>query len=286
MKKKTHQGKGIFSRALSTTTTHAHHPISLLGKLLKSIKGDHTIVALINFYGTEPNKSKCSQMRPADGILPAYALMHAINRVNNMSEIRSKFKLGLRMYDVCDEEMLQETVLKMLWVSNITSVIGPTSPDDVSIIGVTMNLYQIPVINFNPVPLDIDYRPHFKTLYWIAPRIRYLAHALMDFVVHMKWDFIGLIHQNNKYGWGANQVLKKYAEKEHICFANTVQVNTDATRMEITSSLMKFSTHKQLSIIVLILEETELMRFLLSLEDLPREFSNRLQFLSLSKWGH
>ena len=149
-----------------------------------------------------------------------------------------------------------------------------------------MNLFLIPVLNFNEVPLDIDYRQRFDTLYWLSPYISYLAHALIRFVSDMQWNYIGLIYQNNKYGWTANEELKTMAKNHSICFSNMLKINSGSKSDGIIQTLLfEFLPITRAKVVVLALEEVELIELLEALKKMPEEAYSEIQFLSLSRWG-
>ena len=163
---------------------------------------------------------------------------------------------------------------------------GTNNADHFTLLGVTMNLYLRPVWSLNEIPLDIDRRPRFTNLFWIAPQIAYTAHALIDFVQHMGWDYIGLVHQNNIYGWNVNEQLKTMAQNHSVCFSNTVKINTGTKAFIIQQLMTEFLiTTKRSPVIVLALEEVELLEFLQAMKMLPEHLTKDVQLLSMTKWG-
>jgi len=247
---------------------------------------DYNIVGLVHYYGTVPNQPKCSQVRPADGILPKAALIYAVSRVNRLRQIASRLKLGLRIFDICDEKEIQFTVIKIIFTPKLVGVIGTSHPNDVTVLGVSMNLFLTPVLNFNEVPLDIDYRQRFDTFYWLSPYISYLTHALIEFASDMRWNYIGLIYQKSKYGWTVNEELKTMAKNHSICFSNTLKIDSGWKSDDIVHTLLfEFLPITRAKVVVLALEEVELIELLEALKKMPEEAYSEIQFLSLSRWG-
>lgn len=163
---------------------------------------------------------------------------------------------------------------------------GTNNADHFTLLGVTMNLYLRPVWSLNEIPLDIDRRPRFTNLFWIAPQIAYTAHALIDFVQHMDWDYIGLVQQNNIYGWHVDEQLKTMARNHSVCFSNTIRINTGTKAIIIQQLMTEFLiTTKQSPVIVLALEEVELLEFLEAMKRLPEYLTKDVQLLSMTKWG-
>lgn len=251
------------------------------------MKGDITLIGLLNYRGTLPDKPKCSVIRPSDGLLLAVAMKNAVERVNRDTNILPNIKIGLKIFDVCEQGQLQDIVLKMLWTSNISGVIGPTNCEDTSTVGVVMSIYHIPMITFNEIPLRIDYKKFFEIQYWAVPTIVHSVHALMDFIVHMNWNFVGLYFQNNEYGYAVRRTIHLHSHVSPICSSNVVIKDVGTSEREYSLSFFQhfIMEDQRAKVIVLLLEEAEIAKFLRGLRLLHKDTVKQYIFLSLSTWG-
>ena len=242
---------------------------------------------MVYYYGSIPGHPHCSQVRPVDGLLPVMSLIKAIHTMNNSPQVkRNKFKLGIYIWDVCDKEKFQETVIKFFLKTKFFGVIGTNNADDFTLLGVAMNLYFKPVLSLNEVPLDIDSHPRFKNLFWIAPEISYMAHAVIDFASHMNWDYIGLIHQNNMFGWRFDAQLKSIARNHSVCFSKTLKIDSGTEAFVFNQLIMEFIiTIQQSPVVIIALQEPELLQLLQALKLLPRPLTSNLQLVALTTWG-
>ena len=255
--------------------------------MLYAEKGNFTIIGLVYYYGSSPGHPPCSQVRPVDGLLPVMSLKHAIHTMNSSPQVKAnQFKLGLYIWDVCDKERFQETVVKFFLKTKFFGVIGTNNADDFTLLGVAMNLYFKPVWSLNEVPLDIDSHPRFKNLFWIAPEILHMAHAVIDFASRMDWDYIGLIHQNNMFGWRFDAQLKLIARNHSVCFSKTLKIDSGTEPIVLNQLIMEFIiTTQQSPVIIVALQEPELLHLLQALKLLPKPLTNNLQLVALTTWG-
>ncbi|XP_021044550.1 vomeronasal type-2 receptor 116-like, partial [Mus pahari] len=166
----------------------------------------------------------------------ALALAFSMDEVNRNSDLLPNMSLVLKYPMGGCKEMSQLYNIFELYVQNNNSlpnyvcneettcavlITGPqwqTSVNLLAYLGIYLcpKVLQIAYGNFHPILNDHEQFPY---LYQMAPKDTSLALAMVAFMCHFSWNWVGLVISDNDKGTSFLSYLRRQMEKNKVCFA-------------------------------------------------------------------
>ncbi|NP_001098036.1 vomeronasal 2, receptor 104 precursor [Mus musculus] len=162
------------------------------------------------------------------------ALLFAIEEINRNPNILPNISLG---FDFYNNEYTERNILRFTcrWLTahvkramipnytckrrNVIAALTGSSWITSAQIGTLLQLFKFPQITFGPYEPTLSDDGQYSSLYQMAPKDTSLSLAIVSFMVHFSWSWIGLIIPDNHKG---NKILSEFREemeRNKICIA-------------------------------------------------------------------
>ncbi|XP_028638141.1 vomeronasal type-2 receptor 116-like [Grammomys surdaster] len=158
----------------------------------------------------------------------ALALAFSIYEINRNPDLLPNISLIFEFSkDTCNwESQLNSVIRKSLKIRNILPnyMCKEFNKCPMAVTGLNLEILQVTYGPFHPVLNDNEKFPH---LYQMSSDDRALALALVSFIIHFSWNWVGLAISDNDQGIQFLSYLGREMEKSTVCFAfvNMIPVN-------------------------------------------------------------
>uniref|UniRef100_A0A8C2VFW5 Vomeronasal type-2 receptor 116-like n=1 Tax=Chinchilla lanigera TaxID=34839 RepID=A0A8C2VFW5_CHILA len=172
------------------------------------------------------------------------ALVFAIEEINKNSHLLSNVTLGFDLYNILYDQ--QETLKNSLsWLTGLdktipnytckresksVAVLTGTKWETSAHIGTLLELYRFPQFTFGPFYPTLSNNVQLPSVYQMAPKDTYLAHAMVTLMLHFSWNWVGLIISEDDKGIQFRSDLRGEMERSSICIAFVNMIPVSASK--------------------------------------------------------
>ena len=228
---------------------------------------DLVIGGLVSIYGN--NHGKCNA--EVDGHLHVgnenlEALLYAIDTVNSDPNLLPNLTLGYDIRDTCGSEKvgLDEAIdiiysngrieiescsCELYQKNNLTfntpvvAVIGTSfSSVTLSVAGL-FHLFKMPQVSFSSTSPLLSNRELYPYFFRTIPPDDYQVQAMIDLILHFKWDHVSTLYSTDRYGQPAINAFHKLAYLNKICLDMILSVDQFSNYGSIANQLYNSSAN-------------------------------------------
>nr|BBF45503.1 taste receptor type 1 member 2 [Trachypithecus cristatus] len=180
------------------------------------------------------------------------AMRFAVEEINNDSSLLPDVLLGYEMVDVCYISNNVQPVLYFLaqdndllpiqedysnYMPRVVAVIGPDNSDAVMTVANFLSLFLLPQITYNAISDELRNKVRFPALLRTTPSADHHIEAMVQLMLHFRWNWIIVLVSSDTYGRDNGQLLGNRLARGDICIAfqetlPTVQPNQNMTSEE------------------------------------------------------
>ncbi|KAL4662537.1 hypothetical protein H8957_014632 [Semnopithecus entellus] len=180
------------------------------------------------------------------------AMRFAVEEINNDSSLLPDVLLGYEMVDVCYISNNVQPVLYFLaqdndllpiqedysnYMPRVVAVIGPDNSDAVMTVANFLSLFLLPQITYSANSDELRNKVRFPALLRTTPSADHHIEAMVQLMLHFRWNWIIVLVSSDTYGRDNGQLLGNRLARGDICIAfqetlPTVQPNQNMTSEE------------------------------------------------------
>ncbi|XP_068173687.1 extracellular calcium-sensing receptor-like [Antennarius striatus] len=214
-----------------------------------------------------------------------YAMVFAIEEINNSTALLPDVKLGYHIHDSCAlPSWAMQAVLSVVGGDSDPSVplvIGGSSSVAAKILCRILGPLSVPLMSYTASCPCLSDRRQFPTFFRTMPSDIYQAKAIAHIAIRYNWTWIGAVIANNDYGHVAVKIFQEETQGKGVClaFVETLQ------RENIVSDARRAALKIQASsarVILIFSWYTDVRELFLHLENL--NVTDR-QFLASEAWS-
>ncbi|XP_047248708.1 extracellular calcium-sensing receptor [Girardinichthys multiradiatus] len=273
-------------------------------------EGDVIIGGLFNIHYVPPTRdyrfTQQPDNKPCTGLqsLPMqyiYAMMFALEEINNSSTLLPGVKLGHHIHDSCSLPAwaLQAALSlvgghmpscnsaakyeeeKGIGASKVPLIIGGCNSVTAQIVSRLLVPLSLPLVSYTASTPSLSDKQQFPNFFRTMASDVYQARAIAQLAIKFKWTWVGAVVANNDYGLMVLKVFQEGIQRAGVClaFVETLQrenIVSDARRAALA---IQASTAK---VILIVTWYTDVMELFLQLEKL--NVTDR-QFLASEAWS-
>nr|A3QP08.1 RecName: Full=Taste receptor type 1 member 2; AltName: Full=Sweet taste receptor T1R2; Flags: Precursor [Saimiri sciureus]ABD37685.1 G-protein coupled receptor [Saimiri sciureus] len=175
------------------------------------------------------------------------AMRFAVEEINNDSSLLPDVRLGYEMVDVCYVSNNVQPVLYFLaqednllpiqedysnYVPRVVAVIGPENSESVTTVANFLSLFLLPQITYSAISDQLRDKQRFPALLRTTPSAKHHIEAMVQLMLHFRWNWISVLVSSDTYGRDNGQLLGDRLAGGDICIAfqetlPTLQPNQD-----------------------------------------------------------
>ncbi|KAL0603271.1 Taste receptor type 1 member 2, partial [Plecturocebus cupreus] len=162
------------------------------------------------------------------------AMRFAVEEINNDSTLLPDVLLGYEMVDVCYISNNVQPVLYFLaqkdnllpiqedysnYVPRVVAVIGPDNSESVTTVANFLSLFLLPQITYSAISDQLQDKWRFPALLRTMPSAKHHIEAMVQLMLHFRWNWISVLVSSDTYGRDNGQLLGDRLAGSDICIA-------------------------------------------------------------------
>nr|AEX66100.1 G-protein coupled receptor [Procyon lotor] len=162
------------------------------------------------------------------------AMRFAVEEINNHSGLLPGVLLGYEMVDVCYVSNNVQPVLYFLaqedyflpiqedysyYVPRVVAVIGPDNSESTITVAHFLSLFLLPQITYSAISDELRDKQHFPALLRTVPGADHQIEAMVQLMLHFRWNWIILLVSSDDYGRYNSQLFNERLATRDICIA-------------------------------------------------------------------
>ncbi|XP_033122460.1 metabotropic glutamate receptor-like [Anneissia japonica] len=234
-------------------------------------KGDVVLGGLFSFY--QEIDGNCSTLNDLHGAVGRIeAMIYAIEKINNNTNILPNLTLGYSIYDDCGQESFGlASSLHLLGLERTSCCPGSTqynmekcdTPPILGVIGpeytkVTIatnhlfSFYQVPHISASASSDELSDSNRFPFFSRLVPSDSFQIGAMIDIIEHFKWKYVSAVYSNEDYGeHGINELIDRSHTNDKFCLGAIVGISESATNVEIDRAIRQIEKQSHVEVLIL-----------------------------------
>ena len=220
---------------------------------------DLILGGLFPVHSTIPGSSggQCTDAAREQGIETVEAMLYAIDAINSDPDLLPNITLGYDIRDTCQSEKIgfDESIDMVLanhsechlgtsdkLLPAVMAVIGPLQSDVSIPIASFFRVLQMPQISYASSSSTLNNRVTYSYFFRTKLSTNSLVEAIVDIIVHYKWDLVSVIFSHNQFGESLFSHFRQLAKEGEICldFIQPIYKNfTQPEYLKTVKELMK-----------------------------------------------
>ncbi|XP_033114631.1 metabotropic glutamate receptor 2-like [Anneissia japonica] len=204
--------------------------------------GDVILGGLFPIHEKGSNGAPCGKVNVDRGIQRAQAMLYAVKKINNDSNLLNGLRLGAEIRDTCSldiyalEQSLQfvRSSLSSEEFSNcpcdhdgssifgdqvLFGVIGGSYSTVTSQVANLLRLFKLPQISYASTSAQLSDKTRFDYFARTVPPDTLQAKAMVDIVAAFQWDYVSTVASEGQYGEPGIDQFEREARAKNICIA-------------------------------------------------------------------
>lgn len=240
-------------------------------------KGNVTLGGLFFLHYKGVNNEDCGDFN-APGLGHAQAMIYAVEKINNDSNLLPNITLGYDIHDYCESASLavniayhfvkgtdshfacsQHPRLSILannktmkyHSSPIVSLIGPADSGSSVLVGSLLKVAGIPAVSYAATSEELS-SPFYKHFYRTVPSDKQQASAMADLFEYFDWSYVGAVVVDDSYGrYGLSALEEESFSRKQFCIALSEYIPRLNYMNKIEIIVSKLKRHTNVKVVVL-----------------------------------
>ena len=212
------------------------------------------------------SENQCGEL-DVGGLNRVFAMMFAIEKINNDSKLLPNISIGYDIRDYCEislkaTRISYDLIKEKLFDTNMTqgklgnkSITALIGPDDSSTAVVIAGLLQaLNISAISPTATSPELSAHtYQYLYRAAPSDAFKGKAIADLIEYFKWSYVAAVGQDDTYGrnglWSV--VREAEARNNSFCLAMATFIPQDGRILSIRNTVTTLSRRENIRVVIL-----------------------------------
>ena len=221
------------------------------------------------------SKSQCGSITKEVAL--AEAMIFAVDKINNNSNLLPSISLGYDIRDYCEnvtkatqityelfrDQCYANKTRRKIEKESITVLIGPSESSTALVIGGFLQMLNVPTISATTTSPELSSYT-YKHLYRTVPSDTFLAKAVAEIIEHFNWTYVAAFGVDDSFGRNGVWSVIKEAEikNDSFCVAVTEFIPYNTPTSNIRAIVTKLRRKENVRVIILWMYGTILWNFL------------------------
>ena len=255
--------------------------------------GDIILGGLFPVHTSVPGSDggQCEDGILTKGIQTLEAMLYAIDAINSDPDLLPNITLGYDIRDTCQSEKIGLDESADMVLANdsechlgnsplpaVMAVIGPLQSDVSIPIASFFRIHQMPQVSYASSSSKLNNRNNYRYFFRTFPPTNSQVQAVMDVIVHYKWDHISMIFSDNLYGQSLANRLRHLAKVNNMCLDFVEPIYNEFTQPDYRRVAKELLTsYAKLVVLFTIADHTEFL--MIELKDIYDTNKDQKRFL-------
>ena len=203
------------------------------------------------------------------GIQTLEAMLYTIDAINSDPDLLPNITLGYDIRDTCQSEKigLDESADMVLAndseccfgnspLPGVMAVIGPLQSDVSIPIASFFRIFQMPQVSYASSSSKLNNRNNYRYFFRTFPPTNSQVQAVMDIIVHYKWDHISVIFSHNLYGESLANRLRHLAKVNKMCLDFVEPIYNEFTQSDYLKVAKELMTSYAKVVVLFTIDDT------------------------------
>ena len=251
---------------------------------------DIILGGLFPVHSTIPasNGGQCTDAIWDQGIETLEAMLYAIDAINSDPDLLPNITLGYDIRDTCQSEKIGLDESADMVLANdlescpgnsdktlpaVMAVIGPMRSGVSIPIASFFRVFQVPQISYASSSSKLNNRVTYSYFFRTKLPTNSLVQAIVDIIVHYKWDLVSVIFSRSLYGESLSTHFRQLAKEKDICLDFVQSIYNNFTQPEYHDIVKELMTsHAKVVLLFTITDHTDpFMRELKNVHDAGKD---------------
>ena len=253
----------------------------------------------------------CNKLRQQRGLERLEAMLFAIDRINNDTNLLSNLTIGYDVRDTCSEEtvgldealdmivrsdsLTVDTAMHCVQAGNSTTrmsgIVGAAassvSTPTATLLG--LRIFQSPLVSYASSSAALSNKNLYEYFLRTIPPDSFQANAMVDLVSHFGWEYVSVIFNDNTYGEPGTDAFIDRAIRRGICIDyRRGIVQSEVSGSEVFNKAIKDTIHGLLnstaSVVLAFTDEATVMALFKELRE--RNTTRRFVWIASDAWAN
>ncbi|XP_020604818.1 extracellular calcium-sensing receptor-like [Orbicella faveolata] len=232
--------------------------------------GDIILGGLLRVHLRGDSENQCGNL-DVRGLNRVFAMIFAIEKINNDSNLLPNISLGYDIRDYCEialkatrisydlikSKLLTNLTRGKLGKKSITALIGPDDSSSAVVIAGLLQVLNVSVISPTATSPELSAQT-YQYLYRTAPSDAFKGKAMADLIEYFKWSYVAAVGQDDSYGrnglWSV--VREAEARNNSYCLAMTKFISYEGRILNIRNIVTTLRRYENIRVVILWLHGT------------------------------
>ncbi len=233
-------------------------------------KGDVIIGGLFPIHKkSETSENECGEFNELTGYQYMEAMLFAIDKINNDTEILPNITLGTQIYDTClsktiaadrAKEFIKLSLTQNIEKGQLAGVVGALASGVSLVVANFLRVFEIPQISYASTSCSLSNKDIYSYFLRTVPPDTFQARAMVDIVKKYGWTYISTVHSYGEYGETGIRKFKQFAKENNICIDVEKQIKSfpeDKDYKEVIDALLESASETNMSTVVLFVTQID-----------------------------
>ena len=227
--------------------------------------GDIILGGLLRVHLRGDSENQCGEL-DVRGLNRVFAMIFAIEKINNDSKLLRNISLGYDIRDYCETSLkatrISYDLIKDKLFSNITqsklgkkpisALIGPDESNTAVVIAGLLQALNVSAISPTATSPELSANT-YKYLYRAPPSDSFKGKAMADLIEHFKWSYVAAIGQDDSYGRNGLWSVVREAEVRNnsFCLAMATFISNESPILSIRNIVTTLHRQKTIRVVIL-----------------------------------
>ena len=227
--------------------------------------GDIILGGLLRVHLRGDSENQCGEL-DVRGLNRVFAMIFAIEKINNDSKLLRNISLGYDIRDYCEISLkatrISYDLIKDKLFSNITqsklgkkpisALIGPDESNTAVVIAGLLQALNVSAISPTATSPELSANT-YKYLYRAPPSDSFKGKAMADLIEHFKWSYVAAIGQDDSYGRNGLWSVVREAEVRNnsFCLAMATFISNESPILSIRNIVTTLHRQKNIRVVIL-----------------------------------
>ena len=227
--------------------------------------GDVIFGGLLKLHLRGKFKDECGELH-ARGLDRALAMIFAIEKINNNSNLLPNITIGYDIRDYCEiiskatqitcdffqDKCLTNITQRKMEQKSVVALIGPGDSSAAIVIGGCLQMLNYSGISASATSPELSSYT-YKHLYRTAPSDAFRAKAMADIIEHFNWTYVAAVGKDDSYGRNGLWSLVKEAKMRNnsFCVAMTEFITKETYFSTIKNIVITLRRQKNIKVVIL-----------------------------------
>ncbi|XP_028390819.1 metabotropic glutamate receptor 2-like [Dendronephthya gigantea] len=256
--------------------------------------GDIILGGLFPVHKEGSREDTCGQFNEIPGYQYMEAMLHAVDLINNRTDILPGIRLGTIIFDTCRSPTITADHTRdfirislergVANASEFAGVIGPFTSGNSIMVANFLRVFEIPQISYGGLTVELSDKSRYGYFFRTVPPDSFFAEGLARFLEHFRWTYVSIIYSTGTYPETGTEEVIKALSKRQICLAERHRLPRFPTSEDFDRAITTVVSAEESNVVVFVTIQRDSRGLLMAKQRSP--LAKRLAIVASVSWSN